>query len=55
MLPVANAELIHGWASEPKQLVTYAGAGHGLRECRAELRKLLLDWLTESLEGPEAG
>ncbi|MCH8847688.1 MAG: dienelactone hydrolase family protein [Chloroflexi bacterium] len=55
VLPVANAELIHGWASEPKRLVTYAGAGHGLRECRAELRELLLDWLTESLEEPAAG
>ena len=54
VLPIANAELIYGWASEPKQLVTYAGAGHGLRECRAELRELLLDWLTESLDEPTA-
>ena len=54
VLPVANAELIHGWASGPKRLVTYAGAGHGLRECRAELRALLLDWLTESLDEPAA-
>lgn len=52
VLPVANAALIYGWASKPKRLVTYAGAGHGLRECRAELRKLLLDWLTKSLDEP---
>ncbi len=54
VLPVANAALIYGWAFEPKRLVTYAGAGHGLRECRAELRALLLDWLTKSLAEPAA-
>ena len=52
VLPVANAALIYGWAFEPKRLVTYAGAGHGLRECRADLRALLLDWLTASLDEP---
>ena len=49
VLPMANAQTIYGWAFEPKRLVTYAGAGHGLRECRAELRALLLEWLPESL------
>ena len=54
ILPVANAALIYGWGFEPKRLVTYAGAGHGLRECRAELRTLLLDWLTASLDEERA-
>ena len=49
VLPVANAALIYGWAFEPKRLVTYAGAGHSLSECRTELRALLLDWLSDRL------
>ena len=49
VLPLVNAETIIGWASGPKQLVTYPGAGHGLRECADELRALLEDWLTHLL------
>ena len=44
-----NAETIIDWAPGPKQLVTYPGAGHGLRECADELRTLLEDWLTHLL------
>jgi hypothetical protein len=51
VLPVANAELIYQWAFEPKQLVVYPGAGHGLRECREELHDLLREWLLERLKG----
>ena len=49
VLPVSNAQLIYEWAFEPKRLVTYPGARHGLRECRDELRALLLEWLPRSL------
>ncbi len=51
VLPVTNAHLIHGWAFEPKRLVTYPGAAHGLRECAEELRGLLLEWLPGVLPG----
>ncbi len=49
VLPLVNAETIIDWASGPKQLVTYPGAGHGLRECADELRILLEDWLRDLL------
>ena len=49
ILPVSNAEAIYGWAPEPKRLVTYPGAGHGLRECAAELEELLEAWVCETL------
>jgi alpha-beta hydrolase superfamily lysophospholipase len=49
VLPVAGAHTIYDWAFEPKRLVTYAGARHGLRECREELMRLLAGWLPESL------
>ena len=49
VLPLANAETILGWAPGPKRLVTYPGAGHGLRECTGELRDLLEEWLVGAL------
>ena len=49
VLPLAGAQQILAWAFEPKRLVTYPDAGHGLRECREELRALLLDWLPSAL------
>ena len=49
VLPLANAETILGWAPGPKRLVTYPGAGHGLRECAGELRDLLEEWLVDAL------
>ena len=49
VLPLANAETIYGWAPEPKRLVTFSGAGHGLRECADEVRALLETWLVDLL------
>ena len=49
VLPVGNSETIYGWASGPKRLVTYPGAGHGLRECAAQLDETLEAWLCETL------
>jgi fermentation-respiration switch protein FrsA (DUF1100 family) len=49
VLPLTNAETIYGWAPQPKRLVTFPGAGHGLRECADELRLLLSEWIDEVL------
>ena len=49
VLPVANAELIYGWAFEPKRVVTYPGAKHGLREAAGALRELLREWLPKAV------
>ena len=48
-LPVRCSQMIYEWAEEPKDLVIYPGAGHGLRRCKDELRSLLRDWLAQSL------
>ena len=49
-LPPQISRTIYLWAKEPKELVLYPGAGHGLRQCRAELDALLTRWLTEKLQ-----
>ena len=49
-LPARCSELIHEWAREPKELVIYPGAEHGLRECKEELHKLVRNWVVEKLE-----
>ena len=51
VLPAENTEQIYQWAFDPKQKVIYPGAGHGLRECREELRHLLREWLLQHLSG----
>ena len=43
------SQQIYEWAREPKELVLYPGAGHGLRECKDELHDLLREWLVEKL------
>lgn len=54
VLPLeVSGQQIYSWAFEPKRLVTFPGAGHGLRECRDELAALLRGWLEEVLP-PEA-
>jgi hypothetical protein len=40
---------IYQWADEPKELVFYPGAEHGLRECKGELHALLRRWIPEKL------
>ena len=50
-LPPWCAERIYAWAREPKELVLYKGAEHGLLECRDELHELLRRWLPEKLRG----
>ena len=48
-LPPYCSEQIHGWAKEPKELVIYDGAEHGLMECADELRSMLGEWLRGKL------
>lgn len=43
------SELLHEMAGEPKRLVILDGATHSLRQRRAEVRQLLLDWLDSYL------
>ena len=44
-LPPYCSEQIYEWALEPKELVIYPDAEHGLAECEYELRAALRDWL----------
>ena len=48
-LPPYCSEQIYSWADEPKELVLYPGAGHGLTECGDDLRTFLADWLRDKL------
>ena len=50
-LAAACSQTIYDWAKEPKELVIYPGAGHGLAECADELRGLLEDWLVRHVGG----
>ena len=40
---------IYDWAKEPKELVLYPGANHGLRECKDQLHDMLKTWLVDKL------
>ena len=44
-LPPRCSELIYEWAQEPKELVIYPDAEHGLAECEDELYGMLRGWL----------
>ena len=48
-LPPYCSEQIYEWAQEPKELVIYPDAEHGLAECEDELRAMLRDWLRANL------
>ena len=48
-LPPSCARQIYQWADDPKELVFYPGAEHGLRECKRELYALLHRWIPEQL------
>ncbi len=49
-LPPRCSEQIHSWANDPKELIIYPDAEHGLTECRDELRDMLRDWLRARLK-----
>ena len=48
-LPPRCSELIYEWAREPKRIIIYPGAEHGLAECKDELRETLKGWLADRL------
>jgi hypothetical protein len=48
-LPPRCSEQIYEWAIEPKELKLYPDAGHGLTQCKDELRELLASWLVDKL------
>ena len=47
-----SSRAIYQWAKEPKELVLYPGARHGLRQCKDELHDLLKGWLVQKLRKP---
>jgi fermentation-respiration switch protein FrsA (DUF1100 family) len=49
VLPDACSRQVYTAAGEPKELVLYPGAGHGLDKCREELIELLAQWLPRHL------
>jgi len=56
ILPFGCSEALYAWAGAPRELVLYPGAGHGLGECRSELKELLKGWLLRQvLRAPIAG
>lgn len=52
VLPYTDAQRIYDWAKDPKELVLYPGANHGLREVKEELHDKLKGWLLEQV-GPD--
>ena len=47
------SEQIFEWAKEPKEIVIYPGAEHGLKECKDELHDLLRTWIPERFEASQ--
>lgn len=45
VLEATASETIYAWAEEPKRIVLYAGAGHSLVQCQADLYDLLTEWI----------
>jgi len=54
VLPASCSRQVFDRAGEPKELMLYPGAGHGLDEVREELLDLLVRWIPEHLEAGEA-
>lgn len=54
VLPDYCSRHVYAIAREPKQLEIFAGAGHGLDECREELIALLVDWIPAHFAQPKA-
>ncbi len=51
VLPVSDAQRIYDWAQEPKELLLYPKANHGLSEVKDKLQTKLQSWLLERV-GP---
>ena len=49
VLPPQSSEFVFQMAHEPRRLVLYDGAGHGLDEAAGEVEAVLRAWLRERL------
>lgn len=49
VLPPTCSRYVYRLAGDPKEIVLYPGAGHGLDEVREEVLRLLLEWLPDQL------
>jgi alpha-beta hydrolase superfamily lysophospholipase len=47
VLEATASEIIYARAADPKRLVLYAEAGHGLMQCKDELFELLSEWIPQ--------
>jgi pimeloyl-ACP methyl ester carboxylesterase len=47
VLPDRCSRVLHRSAREPKRLILYPDCGHGLDECRDQLDRDLIAWITE--------
>ena len=54
ILPLRCSVWIHEIAGQPKDLIVYDGAGHGLDEAADELHQLLRRWLPAVVDPPGA-
>ncbi len=54
VLEATASEILYQRAQEPKRLVLYAGAGHGLTQSAGDLHDLLLEWIPEHVR-PSSG
>lgn len=50
VLPAACSRQLYAAAQEPRELVIYPGAGHGLDECAADLHERVFDHLRTQLQ-----
>ncbi|MHB8577527.1 MAG: alpha/beta hydrolase [Dehalococcoidia bacterium] len=48
VLEASASQIIYDRAAEPKELVLYEGAGHGLQSCHVELYDLLTEWIVRT-------
>jgi fermentation-respiration switch protein FrsA (DUF1100 family) len=55
VLEATASQIIYDRASEPKELVLYEGAGHGLQQCGEALFALLSGWIPRHAAGDSAG
>ena len=49
VLPPSSSEYVHRLAREPKRLVLYEGAEHGLEEVADDVAELVRSWVVETL------
>ncbi len=51
VLPPYCSSMVYDKAHEPKRLLIYEGAGHGLDESAEKVHKAVFDWITDWIKG----